>query len=65
MKNLNPKFIYDKQKRKSKVILSKKKFEKLLENLEDFCDYQLVKARGKKREKIHSIQEVRKRLGIS
>lgn len=43
MKKIKPKFIYDEQNKKRGVLLSIKDFEFLLEELEDYYDYKLVK----------------------
>lgn len=64
MKKASPKFICDEQGKKTKVVISVHVFEQVLEALEDLCDYQLVKNREKKSERIYSLEVVRKKLGI-
>ena len=43
MKKIKPKFVYDENNKKHGVLLSIKDFEILIEELEDYYDYELVK----------------------
>ena len=43
MKKIKPKFIYDERNKKRGVLLSVKDFELLIDELEDYYDYELVK----------------------
>jgi hypothetical protein len=65
MFKINPKFVYNENGEKVRVIISRRNFERILEKLEDFCDYQMVIKRGGKREKTYTHEEVRKKLGLS
>lgn len=44
MKKINPKFLYDEKNKKRGVLLSVKDFELLIEEIEDYYDYELVKS---------------------
>ncbi len=43
MKKIKPKFVYDERNRKRGVLLTVRDFELLIEELEDYYDYRLVK----------------------
>ena len=44
MKQIKPKFLYDEKNKKRGVLLSVKDFELLIEDVEDYYDYQLIKS---------------------
>lgn len=48
MAKINPKFVYDEQEKKIGVILDFKVFEKCIDALEDYQDYQLIRTRSRK-----------------
>ena len=58
MAKINPKFVYDEQEKKVGVILGIKEFEKCIDVLEDYQDYQLIRARSSKKEKLIPLKEV-------
>ena len=57
MAKINPKFVYDEQEKKVGVILGIKEFEKCIDVLEDYQDYQLIRARIDKKEKFIPLKE--------
>ena len=58
MAKINPKFVYDEQGKKVGVVLGIKEFEKCIDVLEDYQDYQLIRARSSKKEKLIPLKEV-------
>ena len=65
MLKIKPKFMYDEKDKKIGVVVSSKEFEKILEELEDYSDYQMVIERAAKKQKTYTLEEVRKSLGIT
>ena len=58
MTKINPKFVYDEQGKKTGVVLNIKEFEKCVDVLEDYQDYELIRTRSSKKEKRIPLQEV-------
>jgi ribosomal 30S subunit maturation factor RimM len=58
MAKINPKFVYDEQEKKIGVVLDIKEFEKCIDVLEDYQDYQLIRTRSGKKEKLIPLKEV-------
>ena len=58
MIKINPKFVYDEQGKRVGVVLSVKEFEKCIDVLEDYQDYELIRARTGKKEKLISLEKV-------
>lgn len=58
MTKIKPNFVYDKQKKKTGVILKTEEFEFLIDELEDFYDYETIKKRITKKEKTYPLEEV-------
>ena len=48
MSKINPKFVYDEQEKKIGVVIDIKEFEKCIDVLEDYQDYQLIRTRSRK-----------------
>ena len=59
---IKPKFIYDKKGNKIGVALSTKDFDLLIEEVEDYEDYLVVKERSKKTYKTYTLEEVENRI---
>lgn len=57
MPKINPKFVYDEQGKKIGVILGINEFERCIDVLEDYQDYQLIRARSGKKEKFIPLKE--------
>ena len=63
MKKIKLKFVYDEQNKKRGVLLSVKDFEILIEELEDYYDYKLVKKLEPfDLEKTISLEEMKKKI---
>lgn len=58
MIKVKPKFIYDEKDKKTGVLFTIRDFERIMEELEDFYDYELIKKRCKKKEKTFTPEEV-------
>jgi PHD/YefM family antitoxin component YafN of YafNO toxin-antitoxin module len=58
MARSKPKFVYDENGKKVGVVLDPKEFEKLVNELEDYQDYELIQQRSRKKEKLYSLEEV-------
>ena len=58
MTKTNSKFVYDEQGKKIGAILSIKEFEKCIDVLEDYQDYQLIRARSRKKEKLIPLSQI-------
>ncbi|HBR70650.1 TPA: hypothetical protein DIC20_01030 [Candidatus Dependentiae bacterium] len=58
IKKVNPRFVYDENGKKIGAILAIDEFEKCIDILEDYQDYQLVKQRSAKKEKLIPHKEV-------
>ncbi len=59
MVKVSPEFLFDEQNKKRGVLLSVKDFERLMESLENFYDYLIIKKREK--EKTVSFEEIKKK----
>ena len=65
MIKLKPKFIYDKNNKKTEVLLTPKEFGRIIEALDDFQDYTLVEERRcdpNKTRKTYTREEMHKKL---
>ncbi len=58
MKKIVPKFLFDVDGNKTGVLLKKADFEAIMEALEDYHDYKLVKKRTTKSHKTYTTQEI-------
>ena len=58
MAKINPKFVYDENGEKIGVVLEIKEFERCIDILEDYQDYQLIRARSSKNEKLIPLKRV-------
>jgi len=58
MAKINPKFVYDEHGEKIGVVLEIKEFERCIDILEDYQDYQLIRARSSKNEKLIPLKKV-------
>lgn len=64
MKKITPKFVCDEDGKKTGVIFTKKEFEKMVEFLEDYDDYKMVKKRAGKIGKTYTAEEICKEFGL-
>ncbi len=58
MIKVKPRFIYDEEGEKTGILLTLRDFERIVEELEDFYDYEIVKKRSKKKEKTFTPEQV-------
>jgi len=57
MPKINPNFVYDEQGNKIGAILGINEFERCIDVLEDYQDYQLIRARSGKKEKFIPLKQ--------
>ena len=58
MIKINPRFIYNEENKKTGVLLTIRDFERAIEELEDFYDYEIIKEREGKIKKTFTPEEV-------
>ncbi|MFH0898615.1 MAG: hypothetical protein V1855_03480 [bacterium] len=58
MKKIVPHFLFDVDGNKTGVLLKKADFETIMEAIEDYYDYKLIKKRTTKEHKTYTLEEV-------
>jgi hypothetical protein len=58
MKKNKPTFLFNEEGKKTGVLLKFADFNKMMEELEDYYDYELIKKRSKKHYKTYTREEV-------
>jgi hypothetical protein len=58
MKKIVPSFLFDEDGNKIGVLLTQSDFEAIMETIEDYHDYKLIKKRAKKPLKTYTAKEV-------
>lgn len=60
MAQIKFRFVYDENGKKVGVILEAKDFEAMVDKLEDYQDYEFVRQRSHKKEKLYTFEEVKR-----